>query len=109
MKAAWKSISKQPERQLGAFVLCHLLDTGEPADMKIEKQRELRSRAMYGGESVSRGEAPAYGQAAWDHIRTHVASLRRQHPGGYREFVDTLVPTKVARHIKEFAYVALDG
>ena len=108
--AAWKPMRSASERQLGAFIMCHLIDAGAAPDLEIEEWRSLRNRATHGGEFVTRDEVVKYGQAAWDHIRKHLVSLRTRHPGAFPELVDTVKsPSKavnVSKHLPTLLFMA---
>ena len=62
--AAWKSLARQSERQLGAFVAAHLLDTGQGPQLMRPKQIELRNDVVHKGRLATRDEAVSYGEAA---------------------------------------------
>lgn len=64
---AWKTISKQSERQLGAFRILHLLTFKECA-AHLEKRTEFRNRVVHNGMFPSQEEAIEYGEACLRHI-----------------------------------------
>ena len=64
--AAWKPMSKQSERQLGAFMAAYLIRTGTRAPELNQKAVELRNQVIHHGYIPSRQDAIRYGQAVAD-------------------------------------------
>lgn len=63
---AWKSLAKQSERQLGAFITAFLLETGRPPKLLPRTQTELRNEVIHKGKFPDRQEAVSFGQAVAD-------------------------------------------
>lgn len=64
--SAWKSLAKQSERQLGAFVATFLIETGTPPKLLPRTQTELRNDVVHKGKFPGRQEAVSFGQAVAD-------------------------------------------
>lgn len=62
----WKHMANQSERQLGAFLAAHLLDTGKAAKVLPPKQVEFRNAVIHKGRLATRDEAVSFGQAMFD-------------------------------------------
>jgi hypothetical protein len=66
LSVAWKPLANLSERQLGAFVAVHLIETGEPPKLLPQTQTKLRNEVIHKGKFPERGEAVAFGQAVCD-------------------------------------------
>lgn len=74
--AAWKLVSKQSERQLGAYLLSHAFEFGEnPPSLKPDLQK-FRNDVVHNGLIPTEQEAIAFGDAVLKVIRTALAKLR---------------------------------
>lgn len=80
----WKHLS-QSERQIGAFAMCHLLDTGEGARLIDAKLTELRNNVIHKGTIATRADAMRYGDGVFRHILGYLAGLEERHPGAIKE------------------------
>ena len=85
---AWKPLANLSERQLGAFVLAHLIETGEPAKLLPQAQIKLRNEVTHKGKFPDHGEAMAFGQAVCDCATPILAQLGSE---AYAETVRTLI------------------
>jgi hypothetical protein len=75
MVAAWKLMSKQSERQMGAFVICHLMETGT-APLIDPKRVEFRNEVIHKGLFPCPAEARDYARWVFDFIVSTGAKLR---------------------------------
>jgi hypothetical protein len=66
---AWKHVSNQSERQLGAFIFLYLSEFGHSPRLLSNSNTELRNAVIHKGKIPSRVEAIAYGQAVLDVVR----------------------------------------
>lgn len=64
--SAWKPMSRQSERQLGAFMAAYLIRTGTRAPELEQKAVELRNQVTHHGYIPNRQDAIRYGQAVAD-------------------------------------------
>jgi hypothetical protein len=67
--AAWKLIAAQSERQLGGFIIAHLLGAKACTTLMPQRAVELRNDTAHKGRIPSREEALKYGEAAAETIR----------------------------------------
>lgn len=74
-KKLWKIISKQSERQLGAFYSLWLATLGENPVFLEEKRVELRNKVIHQGKLVNENEAKDYGKYVFDYIRNSNSKL----------------------------------
>jgi hypothetical protein len=84
VSAAWKPLANLSERQLGAFVAIHLIETGGPPKLLPQKQIKLRNDIIHKGKFPERGETLAFGQAVCDCATPLLARL------GSEAYADTL-------------------
>lgn len=66
---AWKEISNQSERQLGAFIFIYLQETGSKPTLLSNNKVKFRNEVIHKGKIPSKEEALEYGQAVLDVIR----------------------------------------
>ena len=66
---AWKDVSNQSERQLGAFIFLHLQETGTKPTLLSNNKIKFRNEVIHKGKIPSREQAIKYGQAVLDVIR----------------------------------------
>lgn len=66
---AWNEVSKQSERQLGAFLFLHTAEFLAPPDMLANKMVQFRNSVIHQGRIPTKGEAVQFGQAVLDVIR----------------------------------------
>jgi hypothetical protein len=66
---AWKEVSKQSERQLGAFIFLHSAEFLSPPELLPNKMIHFRNNVTHQGLIPTRAEAVQFGQAVLDVIR----------------------------------------
>jgi hypothetical protein len=76
---AWKSISKQSERQLGAFVMVYTTEFGRPPALLSNQNVAFRNAVIHQGRIPSWQEAIDYGQAILDLERPLVREVRQRY------------------------------
>jgi hypothetical protein len=86
--SAWKSLAKQSERQLGAFIAAFLIETGAPPKLLPRAQTEFRNEVIHKGKFPSREEAICFGQAV-AHCAIPILEMLRSDP--FTEIVQVLV------------------
>ena len=86
---AWKDVSNQSERQLGAFIFLYLLETGGKPDLLHKKKIEFRNSVIHKGKIPSREEAIAYGQAVLEVIQPLLISLRVNYEYGTDQLISS--------------------
>lgn len=62
VERAWKAISKQSERQFGAYAFTYLIETGTLAPTLPEQKVAFRNEVIHKGRIPSRDEAVTYGE-----------------------------------------------
>ncbi|MGR2942930.1 hypothetical protein ABMX92_18365 [Vibrio vulnificus] len=75
----WKDVSNQSERQLGAFIFLHLLETGNKPILLSNSKIKFRNEVVHKGKIPSREEAIEYGQAVLDVIRPLLLKLKQEY------------------------------
>jgi hypothetical protein len=68
VEQCWKSVSKQSERQLGAFTMLWFVEMGDPPDSLSNKMVELRNQVIHQGKVPTYEECIKFGQAVIDVI-----------------------------------------
>ncbi len=73
---AWKIVSKQSERQLGAYVFVYVLEYKEHPVILSNTMTEIRNNVAHKGSIPERGKAIAFGNAVYEIIQKGVQQLR---------------------------------
>jgi hypothetical protein len=76
---AWKIVSKQSERQIGAYVFLYLLEFGACPHLLSNKMTELRNDVIHKGKLPDRKEALTFGHAVHEVVQEAVRQLRSTH------------------------------
>lgn len=79
IQKAWKYISGQSERQLGAFTYMYLIETGQCPQISSTKEREFRNKVIHKGKIPEKEEAIEYGQKVLDLILKVLYELKHSH------------------------------
>lgn len=82
----WDSISSQSERQLGAFILIHLLETESKPLLLSNSLIKFRNAVIHKGKIPNKKEAIKYGQAILDLIRPIRKNLIKDYPEAIQNF-----------------------
>lgn len=82
---AWKEVSNQSERQLGAFIFLHLQETGKKPILLSNSKVKFRNEVIHKGKIPNKQQALEYGQAVLDVVRPLLAKLKED----YSEAVGT--------------------
>ncbi len=85
LETAWKHISRQSERQLGAFVITYLSEFGRSPSVLNNDKVRFRNDVIHRGKIPSRQQAMEYGQAVLDVMRPQLIQLRDKCPEGVKE------------------------
>jgi hypothetical protein len=91
--SAWKTVSNQTERQLGAFIFTYLLDRKMGPRLLNKKSIERRNGVIHKGKFPSRDDAIEFGREVLDLIGSelrHVTTTEQEH-----------VITVIARHVRK--------
>lgn len=65
---AWKDVSRQSERQLGAFILLYTQTFGEAPSLLNQNKVNFRNEVIHKGKIPTRSEATEFGQSVLDTI-----------------------------------------
>jgi hypothetical protein len=76
---AWKAVSRQSERQLGAYVFVWLIEFGDAPPLLGNKMTELRNDVIHKGKLPDRKEALSFGSAVYTLVQESVRRLRATH------------------------------
>jgi hypothetical protein len=87
IEESWKKVFEQSERQLGAFICLHLIETGHPPTILSDSSRGFRNKVIHKGLIPERQEAVEYGQEVLDLIVPVLANLKTNHNREIQEMV----------------------
>ncbi|WP_198557011.1 hypothetical protein [Enterovibrio nigricans] len=95
---AWKEVSNQSERQLGAFIFLHLQETGKKPTLLSNNKVKFRNEVIHKGKIPSKEQAIQYGQAVLDVIRPLLNVLKADYSEAvsnatFRHLSNTLTPS----------------
>jgi hypothetical protein len=82
---AWKQISSQSERQIGAFLFTYLRRTGKSIKYLDSKQVQFRNNVIHKGYIPIYDEAFAYGQSVLAYLDPIMFDLEQNHSEKLRE------------------------
>jgi hypothetical protein len=74
--SAWKEVSTQSERQLGAFSFLYLIESGETLPLNPEIPR-IRNRIVHQGRLAKEADARDFGSMVFQRLRDIEGALRR--------------------------------
>jgi hypothetical protein len=100
LRAAWKSLDRYSERQLGAYVLAHLLDAGRRPRLLPEDQVKFRNNVIHRGYIPFSEEAIHFGNSALEIVSPCLSSLKAK----YGE----VVQAEVVHHMRAAQAHAMD-
>ncbi|WP_052678263.1 hypothetical protein [Moritella viscosa] len=83
---AWKTVSNQSERQLGAFTYLYLSSIGELPPELTSKDRGFRNKVIHKGYIPSVDEAIGFGKVVHNHIMAVISELEAKY--GYRKIYE---------------------
>ncbi|WP_211225060.1 hypothetical protein [Oceanobacter kriegii] len=97
---AWKEVSNQSERQLGAFIFLHLQETGNKPTLLSNSKIKFRNEVIHKGKIPSKEQAIQYGQAVLDVIRPLLNVLKTEYSEAvgsatFRHLSNTRTPSDV--------------
>lgn len=87
VRETWKQVSKQSERQLGAFVITHASEFGQPPILMSNKKVEFRNDVIHRGKIPSRQEAVDYGQSVLDVLQPSPKQLKEKCSEGIQKTI----------------------
>jgi hypothetical protein len=93
---AWKPVSKQSERQLGAYFFLYLTNEGSTAPYLLQNMIELRNAVVHKGKIASQEDAISFGNAVLSVINPVLQMLRDTYP----EIVQAIVSDHLAEAMK---------
>lgn len=100
-RKAWKEVSNQSERQLGAFIFLHLLEIGCKPTLIDNKKIGFRNGVIHKGIIPTKEQALEYGQAVLDVIRPLLKTLKKDY--------DEAISEVVFQHLKNIRTPSDDG
>ena len=80
--SAWKHVSNQSERQLGAFIFLYTSEFGHPPILLSNCKTKFRNEVIHKGKIPARSEAIRYGQAVLDILRPILRETKQKYPNG---------------------------
>lgn len=87
IERAWRAVSKQSERQLGAYAFTYLLENGDVAPILPENRVAFRNDVIHKGKVPSRDEAIVYGESVLQVISPILEHLKKTDEGHVRQVV----------------------
>jgi hypothetical protein len=96
----WKSMSKQSERQLGAFTMLWLVEMGDPPALLSDDMVGLRNKVTHQGKVPTYQECIQYGQAVIDVISPIERKLIDKFPDSHKNECFSLARSVRENHKK---------
>jgi hypothetical protein len=88
IKAFWKSVKSQSERQLGAFRMAFMMEFKKAPPVMNQKDVEFRNDVIHKGHFASRADALNYGQQCINHIIHILDMVTAKHANGAQKAFD---------------------
>lgn len=82
IEKAWKIVSRQSERQLGAFVFMYLREVDEVPPILSQDDVKFRNDVIHSGTIPTRDEAIAYGERVLTQLRSLIDTVVACFPNG---------------------------
>ena len=87
LSAAWKYVSNQSERQLGAFVFLYVQEFGKSPILLNNTSTQFRNEVIHKGKIPTKAEALKYGQSVLDVMRPIIAEAKVKYPNGVQKTI----------------------
>jgi len=102
INASWKKMSKQSERQLGAYISAFLGLNGEaPTLLDTNDDVSFRNKVIHAGYVPSEEEAVSFGEVVKNHIENDIKLLRNICPSALDATYKNLSPANDYKEAKE--------
>ncbi|MFC6458599.1 hypothetical protein [Paenibacillus vulneris] len=75
---AWKGISSQSERQLGAYVMLYLAVFKRSPELMPQKNIEFRNNVIHKGKFPTVGEAMKYAESTFNYIKQKLVEMKKE-------------------------------
>ena len=90
---SWKSIKKQSERQLGAYILLYTIENDKEPPLLHNNKIEFRNKVIHRGRIPSKEDAISYGETVLDIISPALHNLKKNE--------NDHVQTAVLEHVED--------
>lgn len=87
INSAWKTIARQSERQLGAFIALYASEYQKPPLLLANKQVEFRNEVIHSGKIPSREDAVFYGQEVLNVLRPILHEIKEKYPDSIHKVI----------------------
>jgi hypothetical protein len=94
----WKSVSKQSERQLGAFTMLWFVEMGKSPDLLSHKMVELRNQVIHQGKVPTYQDCTKFGQAVIDVVYPIECEMLNKFPDSHKNECFALVRSVREKH-----------
>lgn len=98
VEKCWKSVSKQSERQLGAFTMLWFVEMGDPPNVLPNKMVELRNQVIHQGKVPTYQECIKFGQAVIDVISPIECKILDKFPDSHKDECFALSKSVIEKH-----------
>lgn len=105
----WKSVSKQSERQLGAFTMLWFVEMGTPPDLLSNKMVELRNQVIHQGKVPTYQECIKFGQAVIDVISPIERKMLNQFSDSHKDECFALSRSVREKHEQPLAILSISS
>jgi hypothetical protein len=85
IEVMWKPLSRQSERQLGAYLALYMIENGTLPPILSSKNVEFRNDVIHRGKIPARAEALAYGECILETIKPALRNAKQKFPDGIQK------------------------
>lgn len=103
----WKAVSKQSERQLGAFAMLWFVEIGNPPDLLSNKMVELRNQIIHQGKVPTDHECIKFGQAVIEVIVPIERKMLDKFPDSHKDECFALSRSVREKHGQPFTILSI--
>ena len=103
----WKLVSKQSERQLGAFTMLWFVGMGDPPVLLSNKMVELRNQVIHQGKVPTDQDCISFGQAVIDVIAPIERKMLDKFPDSHKDECFALARSTGEKRIQPFAVLSI--
>lgn len=100
----WKKVSKQSERQFGAFTWAYFLTHGQENPLDNNEMTELRNKVAHKGYIPNKDEALKFSEYVYDGVLSTLQLLNQNFPGQIESFIKQKIKLKkeqASNHLSE--------
>ena len=102
LKKAWKGLSRQSERQLGAYIFLYLCENNKPPVLLPNSMIKLRNDVVHNGKIPTEEEGIEFGRTVYSIVGPELKALKQ----GYDSEVNEIVTNHITANRKSISHIS---